>query len=444
MDVCGEYNNTRTECIDLSNTSTFHILGLLVPNCEKGSWTAITSGWIGAFYLFVVLSVPFYLFIGAICLLFLYKRRVAKRFKTKSFVAIDIALSILGFSRVVFYIIDPYGVSGFCTHPGCVIVSRLLYSLGFPSLTASYTLVFLTLWQSARLRLRRTAAEHWNVIIPLCCIHYFVAVIVEVIGVVGPYPVVFLLIGCELAFMVWGFAVCVAFIIAGTRLLHSVRTSARQSSVVCRDTTLTREPGTHGSLTKVQTTMRIKGTFRRHHKQAIRKVTIITYISALLGSLYSILGLAQLVLNVMELFGSCSTGYSSNSNVWLLLRYAMSGVEVALALLLIYSSNDLRPFIHKLQTVCNCMTQNRTSMSADDQKSKESKNNFQFSYDSKGKHYDQKEISATSTSLQGTIKLPTVDSKEERCSNDLEYVEKTIEILDNQQDIDSGSNDGKH
>lgn len=433
MSTC-DNRSVALDCVQLSNSSAIEILGLLVPNCDKGSWTAITTEWLVMFYLYIVLCAPVYLFIAVVCLLFLYKRRAAKRFMSKTFVAIDIALTVLGVSRFVFYIIDPYGVSNFCTHVACVVVSRLLNSLAFPSLTASYTLVFLTLWQSAKLRLRRTAAEHWNIIIPLCCIHYVVAVVVEIIGLVGPYPVVFLLIGCEVAFIVWGFVVCLTFIVAGSRLLKSVRTSAHQSSVVCRDTTLTRDPDSSGSVAKVQT-MRIKGRFKRHHKQAIRKVTIITYVAAFLGSLYSVLGLVQVTLNVMELFGTCSTDYTSSSAVWLVLKYVKSLLEVALALLLIYSSNDLRPFVQMLKTVCPSSCSIQTSQTSDNQqKSKEGKSNFQFSYDSKEKQvHNQKEMSPSSgsTNVQETIELPPKDHssiektipKEVSSSDDINNVE---------------------
>lgn len=357
------YNGTPSSCLDLKNDSVLEILSALSPNCDRGAWSPLSAAWKVFFYLLTSLSALLFLLLGIVCVILLLKRHSAQRFKAKTFIAIDVSLSILGFSRFLFYILDPFGIAGFCDgHVACVVTSRLLFSLGFPSLTAAYTLVFITLWHSAKMKLGRNCIQHWRLIIPLCFIHYFVAIIVEIIGAVGPYSVVFLVLTCEAVFTLWGLFVCVTFLLAGCRLLQSIKVSVRQSSIVCRERESVKEgENKHNSLKKDTlrtysvTTMKLKA--RKQHKQAIRKITIITYISASLGGLYSLLTIAQLVMVSLQLFGPCpekSSGeYHSNSDVWLLLRYISTVIEYFMAVLLIYSINDFRPIV-KWITGCLC------------------------------------------------------------------------------------------
>lgn len=337
-------------CIEHENATVMEIFGSLVPNCDTGAWSATTTGWLAAFYIHLILFGVSFLLIGIACLIFLSKRHLAQRFKTKTFIAIDLALAILGFSKVLFFIFDPYGISGYCgRYFACIVFSRILFALGFPSLTAAYTLVFLTLWYSARMRLGRSCIQKWKIIIPLCFIHYFVAVIFEFVGLFGnSYYILFLLISCEVVFTLWGLIVCATFLIGGIRLLQSVNTSVRESSIVSRDVVVTERETMDGRklYTRSHSTMKLRP--RRQHKQALRKVGIITYTSAILGALYSLLGVVQLVMMCMLLFGECeeeSNDVSQNSNLWLSLKYVGALIEVLLAILLIYSINDVRPLI---------------------------------------------------------------------------------------------------
>ena len=349
---CQERNATSvpSSCLELMNDSVLEILVALSPNCERGAWTPISSEWLAFFYVKVVSFSLLFLLLGIVCVVMVFKRHIAQRFKAKTFIAIDVSLSILGFSRFLLYLLDPYNISGYCGMD-CMVVSRLLFALGFPSLTAAYTLVFLTLWYSAKMRLGRNCIQHWKIIIPLCFIHYFVAVVVEGIGAFGSYSLVFLLLSCEAVFSLWGLFVCVTFLFAGCRLLHSIKRSARQTSVVSRDIAPanTEDDPNKDLRSRTYRVMRMKRQMKRHHKQAIRKITIITNITAILGGCYSVLTLIQLVMVSLQLFGPCpdeeSGQYHTSSDIWLALKYLGTIIEFLLGLLLVYSVNDIRPFL---------------------------------------------------------------------------------------------------
>uniref|UniRef100_A0A1X7UHT6 Proline-rich transmembrane protein 3/4 domain-containing protein n=1 Tax=Amphimedon queenslandica TaxID=400682 RepID=A0A1X7UHT6_AMPQE len=345
------YNNDSLppSCLELNNASVQQILGSLAPNCEYGAWSPINDAWLGAFYFHTVFFGIAFLLIGIACIVFLSKRHLAKRFKTKTFFAIDVSLCILGFSKFLFYVLDPYGIAGFCP-PGlpCMISSRLLFSLAFPSLTAAYTLVFLTLWYSAKMKLGRACIQRWRIIIPLCFIHYLVAIVFEFVGAFGsPYYIIFLLIACEAFFTLWGLVVCSTFLIGGLRLLHSVQKSAFNSAIVSTDIVIRDERHLEDGTkvyTRSRSTMRLKP--RQTHQRALRKIGIVTYCAAILGALYSLLGISHLVMLCLQLFGECDEdGLGQNSNLWLALKYLSGAIELLLTLLLLYSINDVMPLV---------------------------------------------------------------------------------------------------
>lgn len=369
------YNNDSLppSCLELNNASVQQILGSLAPNCEYGAWSPINDAWLGAFYFHTVFFGIAFLLIGIACIVFLSKRHLAKRFKTKTFFAIDASLGILGFSKFFFYVLDPYGIAGFCP-PGlpCMISSRLLFSLAFPSLTAAYTLVFLTLWYSAKMKLGRACIQRWRVIIPLCFIHYLVAIVFEFVGAFGsPHYIIFLLIACEAFFTLWGLIVCSTFLIGGIRLLHSVRKSAINSAIVSTDIIIRDERHLEDGTkvyTRSRSTMRLKP--RQNHQRALRKIGIVTYCAAILGALYSLLGISHLVMLCLQLFGECDEdGLGQNSNLWLALKYLSGAIELLLTLLLLYSINDIMPLVlvtkNFIRLIFHCGHVSDTSKSCD-------------------------------------------------------------------------------
>ena len=387
-----EPSTNATMCESLKDQQVHQIFGLAVPNEEH--WQERTSVWYVFFYLMLIIYGLLFICLGVACIILLWKRHLAQRFKIKTFIAIDLALMTLGFSRALFFVLDPWGQSGYFTCQGCIIASRLIAALAFPSLTASYTLVFITLWLSARLQLGGSCVQNLKVLIPLCFGHYVVAILFEIVGSlpVSKYPVVFLLISCEAVFSTWGFFVCFGFLFAGVRLLRSVKKSARSSSIVCRDSpSMTRhelinksrfqnraKERTRG---RTQSNMKLKALLRDHHRRAIRKVTIITYITATLGMLYSVVSFINLVLLSLNLFHKCP-GYIDDKKlhpgVWLALRYVVLTLELFMGTLLTYSISDYKPVVGLLRTLCG-LRRERTVVVVPDGTSTDFKNSPVFS-----------------------------------------------------------------
>ena len=363
-EIMDDFDNETVPClINLDDlNSTAEMFGLVVPR-NVPYWSERTESWWAFFYIMLIVYGGCFLSLAIVSLLLLMKRHLAQRFKTRTFIAIDISLMVLGISRVLFFILDPWGQSNFCMgHTACRVISRLLSALAFPSLTASYTLVFITLWMSARIQLGQSSYQRYKVLVPLCFVHYAVAITFEIIGSIpwpgtGAHTVTFLLIGCEAVFSLWGFLVCFAYLFAGYRLLHSVEKSARSSSMICRDSPqMTRQQLVEKSKfqnqkqrARTRSTLKLKDMVREHHRRAIRKVSIIMYVTVALGMLYSVLSLVNLTLVILSIFDGCPghiTGMEQqHPEVWLFLRYIFFTLELLLALLLMYSITDFRPVI---------------------------------------------------------------------------------------------------
>lgn len=337
---CITSNALPLSCLDLSNLSSSAVLHQLTPSCSNSSaWDPVEPTWVAFFYIHVIVFTGIFLFIGIACLILLCKYRQTIRFaKSHTFMIVNTTLLILAFSRCLFYILDPYGLSGFCSGTACAIISRLLFSLGFPSLTASYTLAFLTLWQSAQVRLAgKSCIGDIRKIVPFTFIHYVAAVTVETITFVGPYPVVYLAIVCEAVFTLWGMLVCTIFLVAGIRLLKRVHTAAVYTK---------KEDSNIGSLKSLSRTTR---TIRSKHRQAIFKVSVITYTAAVLGVMYSLHSVVKIVLTSITLFGNCSEFNRSNPKVWLVFIYIAALLEVSMAVLMLYATNNTRPLLQALR-----------------------------------------------------------------------------------------------
>lgn len=339
-ELCEDDNRTPLNLSDFYDQPVGRVLAMLTPSCSNTSnWDPVDTAWVVFFYLHVVIFAVLFLLIGIACVILLCKHRQTIRFaKAHTFATVNITLLILGFSRTLFYVLDPYGLSGVCNVLACTIISRLLFSLGFPSLTASYTLVFLTLWQSARIRLGKTFIGDLRKVIPFTLIHYIVALTVEIVTFIGPYSVIFIVIACEIVFALWGMVVCVIFLTAGIRLLKSVQSSARTTTSQCRGSM----DSNAGQSTLKSSTLDNKrdGRMRKHHKQAIFKVSLITYSAAVLGVLYSINNVGRVIVIVTGLFGSVGRG---NPNLWLAQNYIAGVLEIGMAVLMLYSVNDIRP-----------------------------------------------------------------------------------------------------
>ena len=352
------------ECIEYINniTSTapaYIVLSLINPvQVDWPVWAPRTDAWNYALIGYSSVFSLFYFILGITSLALVIKRDCA-RLKTKTFFAIYVCLSVLGFSRGLHIALDPFGVQGWLMgfFPQWTIISRSLAVLGFPSLTASYTLVFLTLYRSTEMGSSRLWHQQWRVVIPLVLAHYTVAIVAEIIANTAIYPALIVIIICEAAFSTWGVVICFIFLFAGRRLLKKLKTQCESSNRISNSFFKTqRERNKHKrTRQESQSTLSEENYARNYQKisKTIRKVIIITYITALLAIIYAIFSKVSLFFASWLIFHDC-LGFIGQGNpvIWLCIQIGIKIMELPLACIMLYSVTDMSGFVNMLCCCC--------------------------------------------------------------------------------------------
>lgn len=338
--------------------SPWQILRFLTPSetAERAVWQGRDDAWDLAFTVYISVFGFVYLVIGLTAVILIVKRD-SIRLPTKTFFTAYTTIAILGFSRGLFHVLDPYGILGFIADrfEQWIIVSRFLDSFGFPSLVASYTLLVLTLLRITETNPGRQWYQYWKFVLPVAIVPYVIALGAETISNVANYPALIAVIVCEGFFTIWGVAICVIFLFAGVRLLHEVRKRERRTL-----RRITSEPGA-GEETAVHATSEEFATqeFQRRHariRRTVRKITIITYGTAVLGILYSLVSGATLIIICLFIFNDC-IGFSGNSGSavgWFVLQVAARTTEVPLVILMLYSITDVSTVANLMKKVFLC------------------------------------------------------------------------------------------
>ena len=338
--------------------SPWQILRFLTPSetAERAVWQGRDDAWDLAFTVYISVFGFVYLVFGLTAVILIVKRD-SIRLPTKTFFTAYTTIAILGFSRGLFHVLDPYGILGFIADrfEQWIIVSRFLDSFGFPSLVASYTLLVLTLLRITETNPGRQWYQYWKFVLPVAIVPYVIALGAETISNVASYPALIAVIVCEGLFTVWGVAICVIFLFAGVRLLHEVHKRERRTL-----RRITSEPGA-GEETAVHATSEEFATqeFQRHHariRRTVRKITIITYGTAVLGILYSLVSGATLIIICVFIFNDCIgfSGSSGSAVGWFVLQVAARTTEVPLVIVMLYSITDVSTVANLMKKVFFC------------------------------------------------------------------------------------------
>ena len=336
--------------------SCFEYLGQLTPGYrllyfinpvaselnEQTIWIHRNQTWNAVYTLSIVVCSICYITIGILAATCLVTQET--RLKNKTFKVTYTCIALLGFTRAVFLVLDPYGMFGWIAERWLpwIVVSRLLSALAFPCLTASYTLVFLTLWRANRIGL--VQYDSWPVILTISLPHFIIAIIAEAIANASPYPALVSLIVCDSVFILWGITVSSIFLMAGYLLVRTIKDQTMESSRV-----------SHSYSRKV---------YDRHMNKmgpAIRKIARITYATAILTLMYSFAGIVSLVLTNLLLLSQC-LGYHNPGNAvaWLTLQTIRGIIEILLALVILYSITKLSTLTKSISSCCNKLRRHRS------------------------------------------------------------------------------------
>jgi len=267
---------------------------------------------------------------------------------------------------------------------------------------------------------------------------------VEMITISNEYETIYLIIGCDLFFSVWGIVICVSFITAGYLLLKSIGIGNRESgldnleqngkennSQEKRYTNASRLGSRRFTFTRRQSSnMFTKRKGVEHRQRAMMKVTIVTCVTAFLGIAYSLLSTANVAMAMNLLFQKeCVNTAKGNRVVWLLLQYLARFLELLLGFLLLYAVADttkMMKYLFKKWKKLGCGDQDdSTDLNTTD-------------YD---KSMSELETSTSERTVPvlGTIKAKSQDEKNQ-CTTRLESVtEETIHVTDNGKTVENGT-----
>ncbi|XP_064384021.1 uncharacterized protein LOC135333009 [Halichondria panicea] len=350
--TCEEHKAIFTE-----NLEPYQILALTVP-LDTAVWTERDEAWKICFYVYIAVMSAIFLKLGIVSIVMLIKKDCI-RLPTKTFFAIYMSTAILGFSRALHLVLDPFGLVGFISDrfPAWFIVSRMLSAFGFPSLVASTTLMIFTLVKVAKAVPGKQWYHYWKFIILIMLTPYVIAFAAEFIANFNPYPGLVIVKVCELSFAVWGLVMCLTFIFAGNRLLRQLRLRGRKT---VRVSTFRGTPGRDMEsqmATRHEFASREQQRHQTRSRKTTRKITIITYGTALFTISYSLISIASAVMISILLYASCF-GFQGReqSAIWLAFEFSKRANEIILTIVLLYSVTDVTGVLRVFFGKC-CMTE---------------------------------------------------------------------------------------
>lgn len=194
-------------------------------------------------------------------------------------------LIILGLTRALFLFINPYESEQCNLFPACpVMLSRILFGIALPCVTASFSLVHLAFLQVMKLKLYPEKLQSTKFLSCVIAFHFGLALFTEVmISLFADMKT--LSIVCQSFFIVFNFTLSVSFIYSGTKIV----------------TYVTRN---HSHVTRIgETSMSARGDGKNagklntlRYRPNVSKLVKITYVTVFLGfascglQLYSIFG----------------------------------------------------------------------------------------------------------------------------------------------------------
>ena len=336
-------------------------------------WEPRSTTWMYIFKAYSAIFSLLFFMVGVLSIIIAIKRN-CHRLKTKTFIVVYTCLAIFGISRGLHLAIDPHGIIGWLIKyfPEWTIISRVLAATGFPSFSIASVLVFITLYKSTEMSTSRLWHQDWRVIIAIVIVNYSIAIVAEAIANSAAHPAIFSIIACSAVFSIWGMITCVIYIFAGSRLLFKLKkqhVKSMRMSASFSDDKGRRLRQKH----RAQSSEDIfynESYQKKYDKisQTVRKITIITFFTAVMGVIYSLLNLVALFFTTwIILFDCIGLNGQGDPVVWLTLQITLSTVELPLVIIILYSVTDITGMMKKFCCCCGSTKIRKASSTATSQ-----------------------------------------------------------------------------
>ena len=260
--------------------------------------------WIGFGVLFGLLA------IHSLLSLALAKHR--KGFGRKPlFIAINTLLFVLGATRAVYLLLDPYesrenGVED----PKWMTL--LLFGIAYPCLTSSFCLIHLAFLEVTKLQIGPSKLQDVRFLSGVIVIHFIVVFTAETTSSIKP-ELDALLIVCQSFFILWGLLLSGSFIYSGCKVIHRVE-------------------NVHEQLDAIEKNQRLRNRNKKP-KSSTAKVAKITLVSSFLG--IAVCGLH--LYSMVGVYGMYSKVVHPSPWPWLAFQSSFRLVEIVMAGTIAYS-----------------------------------------------------------------------------------------------------------
>lgn len=201
---------------------------------EKYQW-AWELHYIGLACAFIVIA----LYSLTLLLVLIFKGRNRGERKSALYLnSVHILLVTFGVTRAAFLLMDPYELD--LDYP--LVSTRLLFGLGFPCLTSSYSLLHVGFLEISQIKLSGNKLGNKKFVFGVITSHFVVVIIADTTTALKRETALLLLV-CMTFFIVWGFAISVSVLYSGIKVIRKVKkqTNIIRSYSRCRNSELTKQ-----------------------------------------------------------------------------------------------------------------------------------------------------------------------------------------------------------
>lgn len=273
----------------------------------------------------------------------LLRRRRLNKQKAMAYVyAVHILLVLFGITRAAFLLTDPYELNS--DFP--LVSTRLLFGLGFPCLTSSYSLLHIGFLEISRVNVYGNKLNRKRFVCAVITLHFVVVIVADTTTALKRETALLLLV-CMSFFIFWGFAISISILYSGGKLLRKCKKQ--------RDTirSLSRYRDSQGGTTEREREM-FSGSFRHNRVKKTARITLLTAVLAMSCCICNLLALVG-VYNVYR-------GVQANPEPWQwwCFQTAFRVIEIALGVVMGYAVTpvNLRDIVVLRQDTERTMAQN--------------------------------------------------------------------------------------
>lgn len=197
------------------------------PNAEPvPEWPAAKEEWHGAWELHYIGFGILFLLIVIWSILALLRARKTPLLVTRRFCfAVNFLLIVFGTTRALSLFLYPYEMVDYAGGTP-VVIQRLLFGLGFPCLTAGFTLIHFAFLEAAKVSYGSRRIQNLKFIIGVIALHFSLVLVAEIVTSYVPNTSV-LVIVCMMYFIICALLVSASVLYSGTNVVRQSKTHRR-------------------------------------------------------------------------------------------------------------------------------------------------------------------------------------------------------------------------